>query len=199
MCTDLGPRYVPKNVGYALVVTGTADVFRDQARAQRADGQLRHPAARGRAVRHQHDHLPHQPRIHPERHARWPRVGSTPADPTFYAHVPSMRSQYGLGVSRELLPDRRGVTSSRSASSAWIAMERESFFTTSTRARSTSLPPVGTPHRRDRARGGRGHRRELRDQMFESEAAAGEHRGQVPGPRGARPARARRSSSGSTR
>jgi hypothetical protein len=94
MCAELGPRYVPKNVGYALVVSGTADVFVTKlVRSGRMVGYniqplegvpldvntitfLMNPAY---VLNGSLDGL----------------VGSTPADPTFYAHVPGMRAQYG--------------------------------------------------------------------------------------------------------
>lgn len=90
----VGPRYVPKNVGYALVVSGTADVFVTKlVRSGRMVGYdirpvegvpldvntitfLMNPAY---VLNGTLDGL----------------VGSTPADPTFYPHVPSMRAQYG--------------------------------------------------------------------------------------------------------
>ncbi len=90
----LGNRFVPKNVGYALVVSGMADVFITQMRRT------------GRMVAY--EVLPVEdvpPDINTITFVMNPTytlngsldglVGSKAADPRFYEHVPEMRSQYG--------------------------------------------------------------------------------------------------------
>ncbi len=90
----LGNRYVPKNVGYALVISGMADVFITQMRRT------------GRMVAY--DVVPMEdmpPDVNTITFLINPAytlngsldglVGSHAADPRFYRHVPEMRAQYG--------------------------------------------------------------------------------------------------------
>jgi competence ComEA-like helix-hairpin-helix protein len=90
----LGNRYVPKNVGYALVISGLADVFITKMKRT------------GRMVAY--EVLPVEdvpPDINTITFVMNPSytlngsldglVGSHAADPRFYDHVPAMRAQYG--------------------------------------------------------------------------------------------------------
>ncbi|HSK02066.1 MAG TPA: LamG-like jellyroll fold domain-containing protein, partial [Kofleriaceae bacterium] len=125
MCADLGPRYVPKNTGYALVVSGTADVF--VTRLVRS----------GRMVGYDIRPLEGVPLdintitflINPAYVLNGTLdglVGSTPADPTFYTHVPSMRSQYGSKYPASYFRIEEAYELAERINR--MDMERESFF-----------------------------------------------------------------------
>lgn len=90
----LGPRYIPKNVGYALVVSGLADVFVTKL------------ARSGRMVSYEVRPVADMPLdvntitflINPTYTLNGSldgQVGTAPADPELYGHVPEMRAQYG--------------------------------------------------------------------------------------------------------
>lgn len=90
----LGPRYVPKNVGYALVVSGMADVFITQMKRT------------GRMIAYEVQPAKDMPPdvntitflLNPAYTLNGSLdglVGSHAADERFYEHVPEMRSQHG--------------------------------------------------------------------------------------------------------
>jgi len=90
----LGRRYVPKNVGYALVISGMADVFVSKLRRS------------GRMVGYEIRPVEGmEPDVNTITFMMNPAytlngsldgmVGSRAADDRFYAHVPDMRAQYG--------------------------------------------------------------------------------------------------------
>ncbi|HEX8821196.1 MAG TPA: LamG-like jellyroll fold domain-containing protein [Archangium sp.] len=90
----LGKRWVPKNVGYALVISGMADVFVTKLKRS------------GRMVSYDIRPVDGVPLdvntitflVNPAYTMNGSLdglVGSMPADPTFYPHVPEMRAQYG--------------------------------------------------------------------------------------------------------
>lgn len=92
--SHLGPRYVPKNVGYALVVSGMADMFVTKLKRS------------GRMVSYEIRPVEGIPldvntitfMINPAYTLNGSLdglVGSMPADERFYFHVPDMRAQYG--------------------------------------------------------------------------------------------------------
>lgn len=93
-CPAVGKRWLPKNVGYALVVSGLGDVFVTKLRGS------------GRMVSYDVRPVQGQPldvntisfMINPAYSLNGSldgMVGSSPADPQLYAHVPAMRAQYG--------------------------------------------------------------------------------------------------------
>ncbi|MFS8072031.1 MAG: LamG domain-containing protein, partial [Byssovorax sp.] len=93
-CAAVGKRWVPKNVGYALVISGMADVFVTKLKRS------------GRMVSYEIRPVEGVPLdvntitflINPAYTMNGSldgMVGSMPADPAFYPHVPEMRSQYG--------------------------------------------------------------------------------------------------------
>ncbi len=93
-CPPVGKRWVPKNAGYALVISGMADVFVTKLKRS------------GRMVSYDIRPVDGVPldvntitfMINPAYTLNGSldgMVGSMPADQTFYPHVPDMRSQYG--------------------------------------------------------------------------------------------------------
>lgn len=93
-CAPVGTRWVPKNVGYALVISGMADVYITKLKRS------------GRMVSYDVRPVDDVPLdvstitflINPAYTLNGSldgMVGTSPADQTFYSHVPSMRMQYG--------------------------------------------------------------------------------------------------------
>ncbi len=122
----LGNRFVPKNVGYALVVSGLADVFVTKMKRT------------GRMVAYEVlpvDDVP--PDVNTITFMINPAytlngsldglVGSLPADERFYRHVPQMRAQYGSRYPASYF-DLRQAYDLKSQIDRWDA-ERESYFT----------------------------------------------------------------------
>ena len=93
-CPAVGKRWIPKNLGYALVISGMADVFVSKLKRS------------GRMVSYEIRPVEGVPLdvntitflINPAYTLNGSldgTVGSMPADATFYPHVPAMRAQYG--------------------------------------------------------------------------------------------------------
>ncbi|WP_428268295.1 LamG domain-containing protein [Haliangium sp.] len=90
----LGRRYTPKNVGYALVISGMADVFvTSLARTGRMVGYEVRPVQGVPLDVNTITFLINPAYI--KNGSLDGLVGSAAADPLFYHHVPEMRSQYG--------------------------------------------------------------------------------------------------------
>ncbi len=90
----VGPRWVPKNVGYALVISGMADVY--ITKLKRSGRMVSYDVRPVEDVPLDVNTITFQ--INPAYTLNGSldgMVGASPADPTFYAHVPSMRVQYG--------------------------------------------------------------------------------------------------------
>ncbi|WP_437850983.1 LamG-like jellyroll fold domain-containing protein [Sorangium sp. So ce363] len=93
-CPLLGKRWVPKNVGYALVISGMADVF--VTKLKRSGRMVSYDIRPVEGVPLDVNTITFL--INPTYTLNGSldgMVGSMPADPTFYPHVPDMRSQYG--------------------------------------------------------------------------------------------------------
>ncbi|WP_438031091.1 LamG-like jellyroll fold domain-containing protein [Sorangium sp. So ce233] len=93
-CAAVGRRWVPKNVGYALVISGMADVF--VTRLRRSGRMVSYDIRPVEGVPLDVNTITFL--INPAYTLNGSldgMVGSMPADPTFYPHVPDMRAQYG--------------------------------------------------------------------------------------------------------
>lgn len=93
-CLALGKRWLPKNVGYALVISGMADVF--ITKLKRSGRMVNYDIRPVEGVPLDVNTITFM--INPAYTLNGSldgMVGSMPADPTFYPHVPEMRSQYG--------------------------------------------------------------------------------------------------------
>jgi Concanavalin A-like lectin/glucanases superfamily/Ricin-type beta-trefoil lectin domain-like len=93
-CPAVGKRWVPKNVGYAHVISGMADVF--ITRLKRSGRMVSYDIRPVEGVPLDVNTITFM--INPAYTLNGSldgMVGSMPADPTFYPHVPDMRSQYG--------------------------------------------------------------------------------------------------------
>ncbi|WP_438010915.1 LamG-like jellyroll fold domain-containing protein [Sorangium sp. So ce321] len=93
-CPLVGKRWVPKNVGYALVISGMADVF--VTKLKRSGRMVSYDIRPVEGVPLDVNTITFL--INPTYTLNGSldgMVGSMPADPTFYPHVPDMRSQYG--------------------------------------------------------------------------------------------------------
>jgi hypothetical protein len=93
-CPLVGKRWVPKNVGYALVISGMADVF--VTKLKRSGRMVSYDIRPVEGVPLDVNTITFL--INPAYTLNGSldgMVGSVPADPTFYPHVPEMRSQYG--------------------------------------------------------------------------------------------------------
>ncbi|WP_437745567.1 LamG-like jellyroll fold domain-containing protein [Sorangium sp. So ce1504] len=93
-CPLLGKRWVPKNVGYALVISGMADVF--VTKLKRSGRMVSYDIRPVEGVPLDVNTITFL--INPTYTLNGSldgMVGSMPADPTFYPHVPDMRAQYG--------------------------------------------------------------------------------------------------------
>ncbi|WP_437931606.1 LamG-like jellyroll fold domain-containing protein [Sorangium sp. So ce291] len=93
-CPVVGKRWVPKNVGYALVISGMADVF--VTKLKRSGRMVSYDIRPVEGVPLDVNTITFL--INPTYTLNGSldgMVGSMPADPTFYPHVPDMRAQYG--------------------------------------------------------------------------------------------------------
>jgi hypothetical protein len=93
-CPALGKRWMPKNVGYALVISGTADVF--VTKLKRSGRMVSYDIRPVEGVPLDVNTITFM--LNPAYVMNGSldgMVGSMPADPTFYPHVPEMRAQYG--------------------------------------------------------------------------------------------------------
>ncbi|WP_309894609.1 LamG-like jellyroll fold domain-containing protein [Archangium sp.] len=90
----LGPRWIPKNVGYAVVISGMADVF--VTKLKRSGRMVSYDIRPVEGVPLDVNTITFM--VNPAYTLNGSLdglVGSMPADPTFYPHVPEMRAQYG--------------------------------------------------------------------------------------------------------
>ncbi|WP_437693602.1 LamG-like jellyroll fold domain-containing protein [Sorangium sp. So ce176] len=93
-CPRVGKRWVPKNVGYALVISGMADVF--VTKLKRSGRMVSYDIRPVQGVPLDVNTITFL--INPTYTLNGSldgMVGSMPADPTLYPHVPDMRAQYG--------------------------------------------------------------------------------------------------------
>jgi hypothetical protein len=93
-CPAVGKRWIPKNVGYALVISGMADVF--VTRLQRSGRMVSYDIRPVEGVPLDVNTITFL--INPAYTLNGSLdglVGSMAADATFYPHVPGMRAQYG--------------------------------------------------------------------------------------------------------
>lgn len=93
-CLPVGTRWVPKNVGYALVISGMADVY--ITKLQRSGRMVSYDIRPVEGVPLDVNTITFM--INPAYTLNGSldgMVGSSPADETFYPHVPEMRAQYG--------------------------------------------------------------------------------------------------------
>ncbi len=94
MSNTLGKRWVPKNVGYAVVISGMADVF--VTKLKRSGRPVSYDIRPVEGVPLDINTITFM--INPAYVMNGSLdglVGSMAADPTFYPHVPAMRAQYG--------------------------------------------------------------------------------------------------------
>jgi competence ComEA-like helix-hairpin-helix protein len=121
----LGNRYVPKNVGYALVISGLADVFITRTRRT------------GRMVAYDVQPMEDVPpdintitfQMNPSYTLNGSldgMVGTHAADPRFFDHVPAMRAQYGSRYPASYF-NLKQAYDLKSQIDRWDA-ERESYF-----------------------------------------------------------------------
>ncbi|HRI68312.1 MAG TPA: LamG domain-containing protein [Polyangium sp.] len=93
-CPRVGKRWLPKNVGYALVLSGMADVF--VTKLKRSGRMVSYDVRPIEGVPLDVNTITFM--INPAYTLNGSldgMVGSVPADPTFYGHVPAQRAQYG--------------------------------------------------------------------------------------------------------